>query len=290
MNAQKISVVVCTLNEEKRLEHCLQTVLMNNPDEVIVVDGGSKDTTLEIARRYNCRVISNDTGKKSSLTRDRQIGINAARNEYIAMIDADHRLSVGDLDSLMADLKKYDFDIVQSQLESFENINYWNRAEEQMWQLTHNIPGPYKYIGVAPALYKKSVFSHVAFDDHITSTIEDTDFMYQLSLFDHLKFGVGHTKIKQLHFGSFKSYFKKFFWYGKGDGEFCYKRPSRMHSMLFHLLVRYPIFYPIKAALKGKFLVVPYYMIQGWVRFFGLVNSMWRLSVKTNRAKSLSTV
>ena len=39
MNSKKISVVVCVKNEESRLEECLKRIKLNNPDEIIVVNG-----------------------------------------------------------------------------------------------------------------------------------------------------------------------------------------------------------------------------------------------------------
>ena len=171
MGVEGLSVVVCVLNEEERLEDCLQGILLNPHDEIIVVDGGSKDRTLEIATKYATRVLESSN---SNLTQDRQLGIDYARNDYIAMIDADHRLGPDDLESLLKDLGKYDLDIVQGQLISHENHSFWNAAEEQGWSLTHNIPGRKKMIGTAPSIFKRHVFEKVRFDDHITSTIDDT--------------------------------------------------------------------------------------------------------------------
>lgn len=275
-NSSDVSVVVCTKNEEYRIEDCLKTIVNNDPGEIIVVDGESTDATIAIAKKYANKVIQSHN---SNLTRDRQIGIDAAKNEYVAMIDADHRLSKGDLHSLLEDLRKYDFDIVQSQLISFENHNFWNNAEEQSWQLTHNFPGPKRMIGVAPAIFKKNIFERVQFDDNITSTIDDTDFMYRLSKVSGIRYGIGQTKIRQLHFGSFKTYIRKFKWYGMGDGEFCVKHPNRAISMFFHLLIRYPIIYTLKAIKKGKFKAIPFFVLQGCVRFYGMICRVMRLSL-----------
>jgi len=51
----RLSVFVITLNEEHNLERCLQSV--HWADEIVVVDSGSTDATLEIARRFTDRVI-----------------------------------------------------------------------------------------------------------------------------------------------------------------------------------------------------------------------------------------
>lgn len=265
----KLSVVVCVRNEEARLRDCLQTVFQNEPDEVVLIDGGSTDRTLEIARQFpEIKIIESPN---SSLPRDRQIGIDATRNQYVAMIDADHRLQPGDLQSLAKDMEEYNFDIVQSGLVSHSVTGFWDAAEDESWELTQNIPGRRNMVGVAPAIFNKKVFEYARFDDHITSTIEDTDFSYRLSQFPELRFGVGRTKIRQYHFADFRTYVKKFQWYGKGDGEFCRKHPERAASMVFHLLVRYPFVHSAKAIVRGRFRVVPFFMLQGVMRFVGLV-------------------
>jgi glycosyltransferase involved in cell wall biosynthesis len=276
----EISVVVCVKNEESRIEECLKTIILNHPSEIIVVDGDSSDRTSEIALKYTDQVI---VSKKSNLTRDRQIGIDSAKNDLIAMIDADHRLDQDSLQGLLLDLNSHNYDIVQSQLESYKNNNYWNSAEEDAWHLTHNIPGEKTMIGVAPAMYKKSLFSEVKFDDDITKTIDDTDFIYRLSKIKTLKIGIGKTKIKQLHFGSFLDYKKKFKWYGVGDSEFCRKHPNRLFSMFYHLLFRYPVIYSTKALLRGRFKVIPFFILQGYIRFYWLIVGI--LSAKFYRGK-----
>jgi glycosyltransferase involved in cell wall biosynthesis len=268
-----ISVVVCTKNEEARLEACLQSIIANHPDEIIVCDGGSTDRTLEIAALYTDRII---TSAHSNLTLDRQRGIDAATHPLIAMIDADHRLAPGDLDALYADLEHYQLDIVQAQLASYKNHGFWDAAEEESWELTHNIPGEKKMIGTAPAIFRRRVFERVRFDDTITSAIDDTDFMYRLSKFPELKIGIGTTRIAQLHFSDFTTYLKKFRWYGRGDGQFCLKNPNRAPSMCFHLLVRYPLVYSARGLKRGKLKSVPFFMMQGWVRFAALVQTVAR--------------
>jgi glycosyltransferase involved in cell wall biosynthesis len=279
LQLKDVSVIVCTLNEEKRIRDCLEAVKKNKPGEIIVVDGGSRDNTVKIASSYATKIIKS---KHSNLSRDRQLGINNASNSLIAMIDADHRLEVGDISSLLKDLVKYDLDIVQSQLISYKNESFWNAAEEQMWQINLNVPGRKKMIGTAPAIYKKHIFDYVKFDDNITSLIDDTDFIYRLSKLGKFKFGTGDTKIRQLHSTSFNSYIKKFIWYGKGDGQFCIKNKSRAFSMLFHLCIRYPIIYSLKAVVKGKFKVVPYFIIQGWTRFYGLLTEIIKFKYYKN--------
>ncbi len=264
--ALPISVVVCAKNEQARIADCLKSVRENHPDEIIVVDGDSSDATVAIARQFTDRVIRS---AGANLTRDRQIGIDACRNELIAMIDADHRLAPGDLASLARDLDDFGLDIVQAQIE-IDRDGFWCEAEAEALDLVQNTPGEKTMIGVAPALFRARVFEHVKFDDRITSTIDDTDFIYRLSKADGFRIGTGRTRIRQAHVGTLKSYVHKFRWYGRGDAEFCRKHPQRAASMIFHLLVRYPVIHSVKALVHGRFRAATYFVLQGLVRFAAL--------------------
>ena len=57
MKAQKapLSVAIITKNEEKRLPDCLKSVSF--ADDIVVLDSGSTDQTVEIANNFGCRVF-----------------------------------------------------------------------------------------------------------------------------------------------------------------------------------------------------------------------------------------
>ncbi len=81
-----ISFIVPTLNEEEYLEDCLNSIEVQNcSKEIIVVDGGSKDGTLEIAERTADKIIEDVKGR--GLARDK--GAEAAEKEILAFVDAD---------------------------------------------------------------------------------------------------------------------------------------------------------------------------------------------------------
>lgn len=51
-----VSVLVLTLNEEENIDHCLGSLSFSN--DIVVLDSGSTDRTLEIAHRHGARVVS----------------------------------------------------------------------------------------------------------------------------------------------------------------------------------------------------------------------------------------
>ena len=87
----KVSVVVCVHDGADTLDECLTSLdLLSYPDfEVIVVDDGSTDGTLEIAQRHSSvHLIRVPNG---GLSAARNIGLSHATGEIVAYIDADAR-------------------------------------------------------------------------------------------------------------------------------------------------------------------------------------------------------
>ena len=95
-----ISVIVPAQNEEKLLPACLESIACQQADlEVIVVDGGSTDRSVQIARRYANKVIVLD---KADLPAQLNTGAAQAKGEILLFLHADCRLTPGCLDRLQS--------------------------------------------------------------------------------------------------------------------------------------------------------------------------------------------
>ncbi len=104
---KKYSVSLCMIvkNEEKFLERCLQSVV-NIVDEIIVVDTGSTDLTVEIAQNNNAKVFHFQWINDFSAARN--YAIDKAISDYILILDADEYLDESvDFQSDLADSMDY---------------------------------------------------------------------------------------------------------------------------------------------------------------------------------------
>ena len=88
-SALDVSVIVPTWNEEKYLSKCLHSLknqVGTRPLEVIVVDGGSTDRTLQVAARYADKIL---VEPRKPVGAARNIGARHASGDTLAFIDAD---------------------------------------------------------------------------------------------------------------------------------------------------------------------------------------------------------
>jgi len=82
----RLSVALATLNEERSLGNCLDSV-KGLADEVVVVDGLSSDRTVEIAKFFGAKVIVTDN--KPIFHINKQQAIDECQGEWILQLDAD---------------------------------------------------------------------------------------------------------------------------------------------------------------------------------------------------------
>ena len=97
----KISAVIIAKNEEKNIARCIRS-LQNVADEVLVLDNGSIDKTVDLAKDLNARVEITEW-KGYSATKNH--GNNLAQFDYILSIDADEALSM-DLAKSITEIKE----------------------------------------------------------------------------------------------------------------------------------------------------------------------------------------
>ena len=97
MQKLPVSLVIITLNEEKNIERCIRSVPF--AAEIVVLDSGSQDKTIDIARRLGARVfVESWRGFSKQKTRATAI----ATQDWVLSLDADEALSPEAQDEMVA--------------------------------------------------------------------------------------------------------------------------------------------------------------------------------------------
>ena len=273
-----VSINICTYNEEQDIAGCLAQAFANRPAEVIVIDGGSTDRTVEIARAMGATVLQ--PGVKG-LSSQRQAGIDASTQPYIAIIDGDDHLEPDFLSKLLHELQTCGYDALLGREVAFEPKTYWERA---MGSTNHGITYTEKPVDTnmvgRPSLYRTAAIRHCGFDAFFDGVgDEDTDLSIRMELAGFRQ-GIGTGMTRRQQTPTFGGIVRKFVKYGRGDARIVYKYPFKAGKLMFHLAVRYPFIRGGKAIVRGEGVYWPFYAMYGWVRLGALLPELVRLLLR----------
>lgn len=114
---EKVSIIIPVYNVEKYLKRCLDSIIRQTYKnlEIICVNDGSPDSSLEILRKYEkqdsrIKIVDKENGGVSSA---RNSGIRAMTGEYVIFVDADDWLEKDAVEKLYQIAKKETVDIVR---------------------------------------------------------------------------------------------------------------------------------------------------------------------------------
>ena len=91
MTSPLVSFVIPTLNSGSILTKCLDSIkkqIFSNY-EILIIDGGSNDDTLKIAKKYKCKIVNNPFKTAEAA---KALGLKHAKGKYLALIDSDNIL------------------------------------------------------------------------------------------------------------------------------------------------------------------------------------------------------
>ena len=128
MPRELLSVVITTLNNAATLDRCLAGVAW--ADDIVVLDSGSADATLEIAAKYKSRIFS-ETFKGYSA--QKQAAIDKAAHKWVLLLDADEALGAGARDVIEDALERVG--VQQADIAGFR----LPRREQMFWTFQHEL-------------------------------------------------------------------------------------------------------------------------------------------------------
>jgi len=231
----RVSVVVCAYNAERTMDMCLASLRkLNYPDyEVIAVNDGSTDRTLEIAQNYdNVRIINQEN---KGLSAARNAGIAASTGEIIAFTDSD---CVADPDWLTYMVAKF----LSSGLSAIGGPNFPPPASGLVPSCVAAAPG-----GPTHVLLSDDVAEHIAgcnmafrreaieriggFDPHFRVAGDDVDVCWRLQN-EGYKIGFSPAAvIWHLRRNTISTYLKQQRGYGKAEALVYFKHPYRFNLL-----------------------------------------------------------
>ena len=85
----KLTSILITKNEEANIKRCLASI-KDISDEIIIVDSGSTDKRLKIAKSFNAKIINKGFDNFAS---QRNFALSKAENDWVLSLDADEEIS-----------------------------------------------------------------------------------------------------------------------------------------------------------------------------------------------------
>lgn len=283
MDKLPISVIIVARNAERTIDECLSSVQRNNPAEIIVVDGDSSDSTVDIARRYTERVYS-DGGK--GLGYARQLGAEMATQEYLAYVDSDVvLLGKGALATMLTEFQSSEYVSIRA-LESPDKkcSTYWEWGDYQH-QHYSRLRSRQDYLTTMACLIRRETVLRYRFDVS-EKYFDDLDLGMRLGREGH-KFGTSSALYYHRHrrsdFKNFASY-RFFLGWTMSFLYICKYGPWHISLWAPTISLYWLGFFLIRGNLK----IIPYLLVDsavlnaGWMKgFFDMVGEALKKS-KTN--------
>ncbi|MBZ9570444.1 glycosyltransferase [Methanobrevibacter sp. TMH8] len=127
MSKLKISIIIPVYNSEKHLEDCLNSVINQtlNEIEIICVNDGSTDKSLEILNKYSSKdkrinIINKKNGGAGSA---RNLGIEKSNGEYILFLDSDDWIDAKTCEYLYLKAKNNQTDLIIFKMLNYDDIS-----------------------------------------------------------------------------------------------------------------------------------------------------------------------
>ncbi|WP_148882921.1 glycosyltransferase [Thermococcus aciditolerans] len=233
-NLPLVSIIIPTFNSGKTLEKCLRSIKEQTYSniEVIVVDKGSKDETIEIAKKYGCEVHVIPANERSEQI---NYGVKVARGKYIYRVDSDFILPPKMVEEAVRLCEIHGYDAVSTLVLPDPTISFWAKVRRLEKECYRN---DIFYRGAR--FLRKDVFEMLGGFDESLVAGEDYDFHERLL---RANFKIGLAKTEELHIGEPKSIgdiIRKNYYYGKTLKHFLRKNKvqglSRMSPIKKSLL------------------------------------------------------
>jgi len=219
----KISIITTCFNSDKSIAYCLHSVFSQtyNNIEHILIDGGSKDSTLEILKKHKIKnkkiIIAHNTSIYAAIN----LGINKSSGDYILILNSDDILNNKyTIENLIKIIKKkkeliYLGDVVYFNNTAFNKpIRYYSAEKFKNWQFFFGNMPPHPGAVIHKSIAKKILYNDkykIASDFNFfleTLYVKKTPFKYINLLITRMRTGGISGKNLLAHFNSTAEIYK----------------------------------------------------------------------------------
>ena len=209
-----ISFIIPTLNEATVLERTLKALrqLTVVPYEIIVSDNNSTDATIEIANKYQAKVIEYQGTVRQTIGQGKNLGAASARGDYFIFLDAD--VVIFDIDNFIA--KALQVFVEHKDVQGLtvllkvlpETANLADKLVFSLVNLTHYLANNILRTGMASGEFQMvsaQVFKELGGYNENLAVSEDQDFFARISKIARTNLApnlsVWHTSRRAHHLG-----------------------------------------------------------------------------------------
>jgi glycosyltransferase involved in cell wall biosynthesis len=227
-----VSIIIPTFNSEETLSRCLESVRSQTYTEyeVIVVDKGSTDKTVEIAQLFGAQVFVIEATERSEQL---NFAASKARGQYLYRIDSDFILESRVLEEAV---EKCDegYDAIAVHNTSDPTVSFWSKVRKMERDCYRNDD-----LNIAARFFKRDVFESLGGFNESLVLAEDYDLHNRIL---RAGFKVGRIKAEEVHIGeprTFADIVKKHYYYGTTAKRFIEENPRRGVKQFFPLRVSF---------------------------------------------------
>ncbi len=268
-----ISVLIPTYNNGSTLRACLESISNQTlkADEIVIIDGHSKDDTIAIAKEFNCKIMYESGGSRASAC---NVGVEEAIGDYIVFTDSDVVAKEDWLEQLMKGFEEIKDDSIVCV--TGPNIDYPNETKfglavkaiyntfiggswsEQAQSIFNDKPRYVKSAAGCNVAYKKEKLLEIMPFNEKLITTEDTDINYKLLQKGYKLYFYPSAIVLHQRPQNHRSYRNKSFKYALGKVQFY-----RAH----------------KTGLEFWHLIPPFYFMGLFFLIFASFASFWFLFI-----------
>lgn len=179
----KVSIIVSSKNNEETIEECLQALLTQNyPQdhlEIILIDGGSKDKTIQIAKKYPIKIYQTTLNCPAAYNYAQKIALHP----ILGFVDSDAKVETNWLKKLVTCINEPEVGGASGSIDTWNIDNPWARSIGYELKTRYQRIGKYtKRIATMNLLLKRSVIEEVGGWAENMPSQYDTEFGHRLNV------------------------------------------------------------------------------------------------------------